>query len=228
MQPHHDEHVERFIECKDPGNRVTVIRVPFASTFETQGREAHVREEARGRFRQISICILFHRGKCRSNRRCRQLHVDPAVIDKLRDETAGPCCFVHGTCKRPDANGEVIVIELQNGARRAFDRSFFSPTRGLQEFVKKDEAVPEDHVCCLNKLSRCKWGSRCANVHFCREIDLSLIAPADSWCSSLSPSQTQSGSDGSSECDFTNDSLPNEEAFTALARFAATFGGSSQ
>eukprot|EP01064_Diplonema_japonicum_P025704 TRINITY_DN37127_c0_g1_i1.p1 TRINITY_DN37127_c0_g1~~TRINITY_DN37127_c0_g1_i1.p1 ORF type:complete len:327 (+),score=57.80 TRINITY_DN37127_c0_g1_i1:63-1043(+) len=207
-----------FIEAKDPGNRLAVVRIPFSATFDTQGRHTHLMEKSYANHhidasfqhpqqhyhrrpgeaaaRPLSVCILFHRGACKSQRRCRQLHVLPKVVDRLRDEAAGPCCAAHTAAASRCANRkssddnedpwgrrpvEIVEGEARKSLSEGLTTENFETTKGLSDLMKRFSAegvivVEAEKICGLNSLKRCKWGSRCINIHVCREASISSAA----------------------------------------------------
>ena len=214
----------KVIEARDPGNRAQLVAFHFSETCETKGRTAYLQGTLGNR--PLNVCILFHRGKCKSQKTCRQLHVSPDAVDRLRDEMAGQCCALHSgkwaskKCVMLKGKDNIALLSVSN----------FSSTRGLEELLRRGDKiiVQKNRICGLNKLKRCKWGERCINIHICRELDLENLAsfcpsstcsssesyPADTW-------QEGSTSSSKSSVDTIFPSSASEITFMALNRFAA-------
>ena len=213
-----------MIEARDPGNRAQLVAFHFSETCETKGRTAYLQGTLGNR--PLNVCILFHRGKCKSQKTCRQLHVSPDAVDRLRDEMAGQCCALHSgkwvskKCVMLKGKDNIALLSVSN----------FSSTRGLEELLRRGDKiiVQKNRICGLNKLKRCKWGERCINIHICRELDLENLAsfyPSSTSCSS-SESNADTWKEGStssskSSVDTLSPSSASEITFMALNRFAA-------
>eukprot|EP01060_Flectonema_neradi_P005080 TRINITY_DN1336_c5_g1_i1.p1 TRINITY_DN1336_c5_g1~~TRINITY_DN1336_c5_g1_i1.p1 ORF type:complete len:212 (+),score=6.38 TRINITY_DN1336_c5_g1_i1:70-705(+) len=204
------------IEVRDPGNRLPTVLVPFNKTLETLGRAQFLESG----LRVPAVCILFQKGMCKSQKRCRQIHVCRDTIDFLRDQAAGPCCANHGgTC----VGLNDVTLRVQ-GRSLKFSPGCFEATRGLLELQRagKDVVADSTRICGLNQLRRCRWGANCMNIHLCREIDISggclseqTVCATHSCSNSTTSSSSLSPSSSSVHSE--------EDEFLALDRFAASF-----
>eukprot|EP00754_Rhynchopus_humris_P037938 Rhum_TRINITY_DN20644_c0_g1::Rhum_TRINITY_DN20644_c0_g1_i1::g.171786::m.171786 len=227
-----------YIDAHDPGNRSQYVLIPLNETFPTQGRDAYLHGYST---RTVSVCMLFYRGKCKSQRNCRQLHTSPATLDRLRDEAAGECCAVHSCSKIPQ--GEV-VIRLRGGGTATKPLGLFAPTHGLLHLLRHGGSrivVNESRVCGLNGMKRCRWGEACHNIHMCRDETLH-VKPSDasedndendeddeqslSSIPSLDDASSAAGSAPAAESGSPEAALPEEPVGVlddALTRFAASW-----
>ena len=194
------------IEVRDPGSRLRTVLVPLGKTLDTLGRMQSLEKG----HRVPAVCILFQKGMCKSQKRCRQIHVCRDTIDQLRDEASGPCCANHGgAC----AGFNVVAIRLQDRVLK-LSPGCFEATKGLLELQKARESeVDASRLCGLNQLRRCRWGANCMNIHICREIDVARCHSLEAACSSSASSSSPPSSNHSEETD----------ELLALDRFAASF-----
>ena len=75
------------IRAIDP--RVGAYTVPLSHCAETVGRT-----DAQNGKRDVSICLLYQKGTCKAQKKCRQVHADQNFVTQLRDmqETNNDCC----------------------------------------------------------------------------------------------------------------------------------------
>ena len=203
-----------FIEARDPGSRLQFAKIPLSATFPTQGRDAYLTGCPA---RAISVCMLFYRGRCKSQKNCRQLHVNSSALDEIRDEAAGACCAKHGNEKCPRGD---ILIETESGCVVRKPLLLFAPTNGLRELLASGSTrmeVQESRLCGLNKVKRCRWGEGCMHLHLCRRES---VEPKHE----PQPAQSDESSLDETNSEVTDsDSESSDGALEALTRFAASF-----
>lgn len=161
------------LEVIDPCNRTGKIVVPMRYVTETRGATEHFALPPQQR-KDLSLCLLFQKGRCNAGARCHQIHVDPSFVQLLRDQAAAAksCCACHGDIHssgyiRTERN--ICVVDGRTSA--TYPLACFGRTATLDNMLKQNTAanliVPQSKICRLHAQSRCKYGKDCKNVHLC-------------------------------------------------------------
>ena len=85
----------KYVLVCDPQTKER-MKVPMEALQETRGLAVHVdslmqalesRKEGKWvRVKDIHVCMLYHKSKCRSGRKCNQIHVDRTFVEEKREE----------------------------------------------------------------------------------------------------------------------------------------------
>jgi len=162
------------IRAVDPVGR-GVIEIPCAMLKETRGLSDHL---VSTQTRDVSICCLFQRGKCRADSQCRQIHADRRFVEAQREklQRVNTCCaFCEGQATPTD-----VTVRLTGRATEGvppLSISRFQSTAGSQDLAVSREAAWTD-VCRLHLQSSCKYGASCRNIHICSKLGKVLLAKA--------------------------------------------------
>lgn len=162
------------IDAVDPVAR-TVLTIPLSKIHETRGLREYL---AAGPTRDISICCLYQRARCRADSQCRQVHADRHLVAKLRAQAdkANGCC---AACRGTDAAaGGIKLTGRATAGMPVLPRSRIVPTicrvptaGGVVEFEWAN-------VCRLQLQDDCKYGDKCRNLHICPKLGKGLLARA--------------------------------------------------
>ena len=163
------------------------ISIPFGLTEQTSGRVLYFQNLANPTRRESHVCMLYQKGKCRSNVRCNQVHVDRGHIARLR-----AFYFELNIQKnKPPDNShkkslELVVQDPKSPLLKlVIPYSKTEDTTGRDEFLissksgtqTRDFSLCADH---LNKIS-CKKGTNCKFIHANLDL-LSNVQDVDSPC----------------------------------------------
>jgi hypothetical protein len=102
----------------DPLVKGGKIPVPLDRTFNTKGRA----DWLAGKFRRdLSVCCLFHKGRCHAAERCHQVHVDRDALTSIRQQYADVicCCKACGDTASASKEAEVIFQHIACGTLNA-------------------------------------------------------------------------------------------------------------
>jgi hypothetical protein len=84
----------KYMEVIDPANRTGKVSIPVDQVHSTAGKTAFLNGSAD---RDLSLCMLFQRGKCRAAAKCHQIHAERDYVTKLRTQAKeSNCCIAHG------------------------------------------------------------------------------------------------------------------------------------
>lgn len=184
------------VSAIDPQNRTGKIRIPLNLCFDTKGKLDAVRTEGK---KDLSLCLLFQRGKCNAGGKCHQIHADCEYVAQLRVEAAqnDSCCASHG-----DAHSKEIIampartVLYMTPTRVHIPVSIhcFAATQGLESILHSGSELRVAHnkVCRLQQEGRCKYGRDCKNVHMCRTkvAELSSAVQAVQGPKTQTPTET--------------------------------------
>eukprot|EP00760_Papus_ankaliazontas_P019673 PhM_4_TR18054/c1_g1_i1/m.41059 len=182
-----------YVSVIDPHNRTGKIHVPLRYVADTRGRADALRTR---NHKDLSLCLLHHRGRCNVGTKCHQMHVDPEYIESLRTQAAATptCCAFHGDLLSRDLQGSTTTVEVLSTKHECPVRvplSSFASTKGLQSFLRSHRTqqgndaarsfVTQSRICRLHQDNRCKYGRDCRHMHLCRDAHKELMvndAPA--------------------------------------------------
>lgn len=160
------------LEVIDPCNRTGKIVVPLEYVTETRG----ITEQNRPReSRDLSLCLLFQKGRCNAGPRCHQVHVEPSFVNKLRAQAAAgtACCALHGDFQSSSylSHAPKTVEVYTNGTPALYPLIAFGRTAALDNLLSNSSLstirVNAAKVCRLHSEGRCKFGRDCKNIHLC-------------------------------------------------------------
>lgn len=189
------------LEVIDPANRTGKIVIPMKYVTETRGVIDFRKNPAKRDGKDLSLCLLHQRGRCKADDRCHQVHADSSFVEQLRAKAAAGsnCCATHGDCHSTGylaLTDDVPAVALADGERgtKRYPIASFGRTQ-LMDTLLRNRKGPEvrttaNKVCRLHLQSRCKFGRDCKNVHLCRdakEITATEEAPATAVTAPPSP-----------------------------------------
>jgi hypothetical protein len=162
------------LEVIDPCNRTGKITVPLQYITETRG----VNELARpADAKDMSLCLLFQKGRCNAGARCHQIHADPDFVTKLRAQAAAgsACCALHGDFNSASYLSAGLMVEVMtNGTSVRYSMLAFGRTQTMDQLVATAGCagyniirVNSNKICRLHSQGRCKFGKDCKNIHMC-------------------------------------------------------------
>ncbi|CBZ27042.1 conserved hypothetical protein [Leishmania mexicana MHOM/GT/2001/U1103] len=154
------------------------------AVVDPQRRKLHVPLSAiqmtkalNGRLKTPSLCLLYQLGRCRQGDNCYQVHLDAAIVERLRADAKNMpcCCFQHGDC-----NSHVMDRTAYEGRSLGITGQFSVPltrvayTAGLQRVLQDQPAcapVKPSVLCRLHgQPGGCRFGADCRFVHVCCQI----------------------------------------------------------
>jgi len=166
----------------DPLNRTGKIAVPSTYISTTKGLQDHFDAEQHGIVRRtvkdLSLCLLFLKGRCGADSYCNQIHVDADFIADVRKKSqcASNCCAKHGDPHAVSMVAASSADSVVDVAGRRLPLAQCARTDGLDNILRQAGNsratiyVPASKVCRLQQTHRCKFGKDCKYVHVCREI----------------------------------------------------------
>ena len=161
------------IDVVDPVARA-VLAVPERHLLPTRGLDEY---RAAPGTRDISLCCLFQKSRCRAQQQCRQVHADRAFVATLRAaHTQKPRCCA--ACA--DATPAVESVTLSGRATAgmpALPTTRIVPTYGCRSPATL-RTLDWSSVCRLQLQDSCKYGDSCRNVHICAKLGKMLLARA--------------------------------------------------
>jgi len=184
----------------DPCNRTGKIVIPMEYVVETRGVLDHLRYNAMPHctpppaVKDLSLCLLFQKGRCNAGARCNQVHADPMFIDHLRSVAASTksCCARHGDVHSVNFAVETTVALVnENGSETLFSLVDFARTGALDTAIRRAKQqggvarVLAARICRLSQRGSCKFGKDCKNIHLCPNACPVVAAPPPltSWSS---------------------------------------------
>jgi len=168
----------KYMEVIDPANRTGKVSIPVDQVHNTAGKQAFLNGTAD---RDLSLCMLFQRGKCRAAAKCHQIHADREYIAHLRSRAKeSNCCIAHGEPRAKEdglmeqlrvmgtfvlqTNDESHVLKVESLARTA------ELTRMFEQQGGESLTIPARKICRLHQKQQCLFGKDCKNVHLCRDV----------------------------------------------------------
>ncbi|KAG5479604.1 hypothetical protein CUR178_03365 [Leishmania enriettii] len=155
------------IAVVDPQRRK--LRVPLSAIQVTKALN--------GRLKTPSLCLLYQSGRCRQSENCYQVHVDPAMVERLRADVKNMpcCCFRHGDCNSHLMDRKVYEERsLRIAGRFSVPLTSVAYTSGLQRVLQDQQACPPVNPSVLCRLhgqpGGCRFAADCRFVHICCEI----------------------------------------------------------
>lgn len=175
----------------DPLNRTGKLTVPLSLISTTRGLEDHFEAEQGGQQRRtvkdLSLCLLFLKGRCMAGNGCNQIHVDADFIQQARAvaSSSSNCCACHGDCASADLNA-MSHVAVEIGGKK-FTLNQFARTCALDSLLRVQGnskvaiVLAASKVCRLQQEGRCKFGRDCKYIHVCRQsgfFDAPTAAPS--------------------------------------------------
>jgi hypothetical protein len=189
------------VDVIDPCNRTGKITIPLHHIIETRGlSEYQSGQDIRSK--DLSLCLLFQKGRCNAGARCHQIHAQAGYVDKLRSQAANcrTCCALHGDCFSIDFLSAAQSVTVTNGAEspQVFPLCCFSRTLPLEALIRNGGGlrVPKAKICRLHSDNRCKFGRDCKNFHLCPDAKANCASvtvpkqPQEKVAATMSPTVT--------------------------------------
>lgn len=158
----------------DPMNRNGKVSIDMKLITETRGLVEYMSTPVAQR-KDLSLCLLYQKGRCNAGARCHQIHACPEFITKVRAQVAvsNNCCAAHGDVfSTTYAKATQVVTVVTDGVGVDYSLSAFARTEALELVLSKSKTaslkVPANKICRLHGQNRCKFGQDCKNVHLCR------------------------------------------------------------
>lgn len=222
------------IDVIDPLNRTGKISIPLQYVFDTRGvTENRPACPQSGGPKDMSLCLLFQKGRCNAGVRCHQVHADVDFVTKLRFMAAAgaSCCAAHGDfCSQgfTQVGGiELAVCDPVRNESRTFPLAAFARTSALDGLLASAAAggtlrVHANKVCRLHQQSRCKFGRDCKNFHVCPQTAMNTPAvPLSSAAAACAASAPSSASPMPSHAFLNRCNPPKQPAFLQTPSAAA-------
>lgn len=194
----------------DPCNRTGKITIPMEYVVETRGVLDHLRYAAMPQcvappaVKDLSLCLLFQKGRCNAGARCNQVHAAPEYVDHLRAVAASTksCCARHGDVHSTSFIAESTVnLVNENGSETTYALVDFARTAALDNILRRSKQhgsvarVQSSRICRLSQRSSCKFGKDCKNIHLCRDATpVSAPPPLTAWSSRSSSHSAEEAS----------------------------------
>lgn len=119
------------------------------------------------------VCRLYMEGRCRQGSRCFQVHANPEVVEKLRQEALEQptCCFFHGApCT---SSGLPLNLQVNVGGTSITLPRMNSTNCLWSAYAERGDStldLPREKVCREHRRGLCRFGEECGFLHICREI----------------------------------------------------------
>jgi hypothetical protein len=173
------------VDIIDPCNRTGKITVPMEFVEDTRGLVEARALDASGRPKDLSLCLLFQRGRCNAGARCHQIHVQSQFIERMRTKAlmGRTCCAEHGDYNSLGLKTSTIPYVLVTSPEESqpFDVTAFAETAALAPLLSTATRAPirvsRSKICRLHLQGRCKFGRDCKNVHLCPEARPITVHP---------------------------------------------------
>jgi len=170
------------LDVIDPCNRTGKISIPMQHVVGTKGVSDFHSNPAKRDGKELSLCLLYQKGRCNAGSKCHQVHADPEFVSSLRDKAlaAKNCCAAHGDVHSTGFVGVHTTVTIYSGDdEQCYSLASFARTSFLDGILRssnstKGPRVPASKICRLHSQSRCKFGKDCKNIHLCcnaRSID---------------------------------------------------------
>jgi hypothetical protein len=122
--------------------------------------------------KDLSLCLLFQKGRCHAGARCNQVHASIDFINDVRERAlAGKsCCARHGDVHSTSLDSPKPVIVTSDEGDRQFALNDFAITPALEGLLKRARGplrVQSSRLCRLHLRGGCKFGRDCKNIHLC-------------------------------------------------------------
>jgi hypothetical protein len=160
----------------DPCNRTGKITIPMTYVSETKGVTDHIKhgENPPADAKDLSLCLLFQKGRCNAGSRCNQVHATPEFVEQLRARAHAvkSCCCRHGDVHSQMLNDARLVEVQTDDETLLYMLTDFALTPSLETAMKRARVgcpvrVSASRVCRLHQKSGCKFGRDCKNIHLC-------------------------------------------------------------
>lgn len=162
------------LEVIDPCNRTGKINIPEKHVIGTKGVSDFRSNPAKRDGKELSLCLLFQKGRCNAGSKCHQVHADPDFVNALREKALSVknCCASHGdvhSCGFLSVKTTVVIFSADDA--HTYDISSMGRTSFLDGLLRNASnnvvRVSASKVCRLHSQSRCKFGKDCKNIHLC-------------------------------------------------------------
>lgn len=182
----------------DPCNRTGKITIPMALVTETKGVSDFLKFSPANPpppdAKDLSLCLLFQKGRCNAGGRCNQVHADPDYIADVRGRALSgrTCCARHGDVHSAALDEPRTVAVHAEREITYYALADFALTPSLELAISRSRTatvrVQANRVCRLHSKGSCKFGRDCKNIHLCSAAKPSP-APAGGKASAASNRQ---------------------------------------
>jgi len=162
------------LDVIDPCNRTGKISIPMQHVVGTKGVSDFHSNPAKRDGKELSLCLLFQKGRCNAGSKCHQVHADPEFVTSLREKalSAKNCCAAHGDVHSTGFSSVATTVTIYAGDdEHCYSLMSFARTAFLDGILRsaatKGARAPLSKVCRLHSQSRCKFGKDCKNIHLC-------------------------------------------------------------
>ena len=160
----------------DPCNRTGKISIPASFVSVTKGVSDFLKHGGNPPpdVKDLSLCLLFQKGRCNAGSRCNQVHAAPEYVTQVRARAlaARSCCAEHG-----DVHSQMLgessrqVIVTKDSSTEVFSLTNFGATPALESLLARSRngkvRVQGSRLCRLHLKGSCKFGRDCKNIHLC-------------------------------------------------------------
>jgi len=122
-----------------------------------------------------SLCLLFLDGRCRQALQCHQIHAEPSVVLRLRQEAKSlpTCCHTHGDVHANRMRPEWLSRTLQFD-NVAVPVNAVAYSNALERLLASDPSdivrCTPQQLCRLHGSERCRFTEDCRFIHICRDL----------------------------------------------------------
>lgn len=173
------------LDVIDPCNRTGKIAIPMQHVVATKGVSDFQTNPAKRDGKELSLCLLFQKGRCNAGSKCHQVHADPSYVGALREKalSAKNCCSCHGDVHSTGFSATATVTIFSGTEEMLFPLASFARTSFLDAVLRNKSLygprAPAAKICRLHAQSRCKFGKDCKNIHLCpTAMPLPAAAPS--------------------------------------------------
>ena len=159
----------------DPCNRTGKIEVPMSFVTETKGVTDWLRygQNPPPDAKDLSLCLLFQRGRCNAGSKCNQVHAAAEYVEILRQRASSvkSCCSKHGDVHSTSLDASMVVTVASETQSLSYSLADFACTEALDIALRRARdgvaRVSGNRICRLHQKGSCKFGKDCKNVHLC-------------------------------------------------------------
>ena len=162
------------LDVIDPCNRTGKISIPMPHVVGTKGVSDFHSNPAKRDGKELSLCLLYQKGRCNAGSKCHQVHADPEFVATLREKALSVknCCAAHGDVHSTGFATTNMTVAIYSGDDvQLYTLSSFARTSFLDGILRnassKGARAPASKICRLHAQSRCKFGKDCKNIHLC-------------------------------------------------------------
>jgi hypothetical protein len=145
------------LEVIDPCNRTGKISIPMQHVVGTKGVSDFHTNPAKRDGKELSLCLLFQKGRCNAGSKCHQVHAAPDYIAALRQQVSAVknCCSCHGDVHSAGyasmSNAFVTLFSnsiSDDSSLMAFPLSAFARTSFLDAALRSASSSSSSHGGC--------------------------------------------------------------------------------